>query len=77
MLINRTGGFAGNVTVTPPPAANGIRPKPPDPIATTDTSVVFKLKVGGGVSPGQYPLSFSGQDDSGKTRTATVTLVVQ
>lgn len=75
--INRTGGFTGAVTVTPPPPANGIKPKPPDPITTTDASASFKMKIGGGVSPGQYPLTFTAQDGSGKTRTGTVTLVVQ
>jgi len=75
--IVRTGGFTGNVTITPPPPANGIKAKPPDPIPTTDASVVFKFKVGGGVTPGQYPLTFTAKDDSGRARTGTVTLIVQ
>jgi Domain of unknown function DUF11 len=75
--INRTGGFTGSVTVTPPPAANGIKAKPADPITTTDSTATFKMKIGGGVSPGQYPLTFTAQDATGKTRTGTVTLVVQ
>jgi len=50
--INRIGGFTGNVTVTPPDPLMGIKPKPPAPIATTDTSVTFKLKIKGGAPLG-------------------------
>jgi FG-GAP-like repeat len=39
--INRSPGFTGNVTVTPPESAMGIKPKPNDPKTTTDTSVTF------------------------------------
>jgi uncharacterized delta-60 repeat protein len=77
VLINRNGGFGGNVTVTPPAASMGIKPKPPDPIMTSSSSAVFKMKIGGGVSPGSYDRTFTAADDSGKTRTATVTIVVQ
>jgi virginiamycin B lyase len=75
--INRTGGFTESVTVTPPPKANGIKSKPPDPISTTDSSAVFKMKVAGDVPPGQYPLTFTATDAGNRTRTGTVTLVVQ
>jgi hypothetical protein len=74
--INRTGGFTGNVTVTPAFPGNGVKPKPAADITTTDTSVTFKYKIGGGVA-GQFPLTFTAKDDAGKTRTATVTLIVQ
>jgi hypothetical protein len=75
--ITRTGGFTGNVTVTPPDPAGGIKAKPADRITTTDTSASFKMKIGGGVAPGSYPLVFTGKDDTGRSRTATVTLIVQ
>ena len=75
--INRSAGFAGTVTVTPPPKARGIKPKPADPMPTTGDGVVFKFKIGESVSPVQYPLNFRAKDDSGRTRTGTVTLVVQ
>ena len=75
--INRTGGFTGNVTVTPARPGGGIKPKPADPITTTDSSATFKMKIGGAVAPGPYQLTFTGTDDSGHTRTATVTLNVQ
>lgn len=74
--INRTGGFTGNITVAPGLPGSGIKPKPNASITTTDTAVIFKYKTGAAV-PGQYPITFTGQDDSGKTRTATVTLILQ
>jgi uncharacterized delta-60 repeat protein len=77
VIITRTGGFAGSVTITPPAPGDGIKPKPPDPIATTDSSVTYKLKVGGGATPGQYQLTFTGTDVSGRTRTTVLTLSVQ
>jgi uncharacterized delta-60 repeat protein len=77
VIITRTGGFAGAVTITPPAPGDGIKPKPPDPIATTDSSATFKLKVGGGATPGQHLLIFTGTDASGRTRVTTLTLNVQ
>jgi uncharacterized delta-60 repeat protein len=77
VLINRTGGFSGNVIITPPAANAGIKPKPPDPVTTTSGSANFKLKIGGGVSPGSYTRTFTAIDDLGRTRTATLTIVVQ
>jgi hypothetical protein len=74
--INRIGGFTGNVTVTPPDPFEGINPKPPDPIATTDTSVTFKLKIGG-ARRGRYQETFTAHDDSGRTIAATLTVIVQ
>jgi streptogramin lyase len=75
--INRTGGFGGNVTVTPPDPSGGIRAKPPDPVTTTDTSATFKLKIGGGAASGPHQIVFKGTDDSGRERDVTLTLVVQ
>jgi uncharacterized delta-60 repeat protein len=75
--INRVGGFAGNVTVTPPDPAEGIKPKPADPISTTDSSVTFKMKVGGGAAVGPHQLTFTAKDDTGRLRIGVVTLVVQ
>jgi hypothetical protein len=46
--INRSPGFTGNVTVTPPDPEMGIIPKPSNPITTTGTNVKFKLKIKGG-----------------------------
>jgi hypothetical protein len=75
VLINRTGGFAGNVTLTFPNLPAGVKPKPP--ITTTENSATFKLKVKGGAVPGEYQLTVSGRDDSGRVRGATVALFIQ
>jgi streptogramin lyase len=75
--INRTGGFAGSVTITPPDSAGGIKSKPKDATTTTDSSVSYKLKVGDGATPGPHQFVFKGTDDSGRVRTATITVVVQ
>jgi uncharacterized delta-60 repeat protein len=77
VIINRTGGFSGSVTITPPAPGDGIKPKPPDPMTTTDSGVTFKLKVGTGATPGQHQLTFTGSDASGRTRTTILTLNVQ
>ena len=75
--INRTSGFTGNVTVTPPDPAMGINPKPFDPITTRDTSVTFKLKIKGGAQLGAHQETFTARDESGHTTTATFTVIVQ
>jgi hypothetical protein len=75
--INRSPGFTGNVTVTPPDPAMGIIPKPNDPKTTTGTSVTFKLKIKGSASVGPNTVTFTARDDSGHTSTATLTVIVQ
>jgi uncharacterized protein (DUF2141 family) len=75
--VNRSPGFTGNVTVTPPDPAMGIAPKPADPIGTTGTNVTFKLKIKGGAAPGPHQVTFTGRDDSGHTSSATLTVIVQ
>src|SRR5262249_38206751 len=75
--INRIGGFTGNVTVTPPDPAMHINPKPPAPIATTDTSVTFKLRIKGGAPLRPHQETFTAHDDSGHTIAVTLTVIVQ
>jgi hypothetical protein len=75
--IVRVNGFMGSVTISPPPKGNGIKAKPPEPKTTTESGVVFKFKIGADVAPGLYTLSFTAQDSAGKTRSASVTLIVQ
>jgi hypothetical protein len=75
--INRATGFTGNVTVTPPDPAMGIIPKPPAPITTTATNVVFKLRIKAGAAVGPHPVTFTARDDAGHTSSATLTVVVQ
>ncbi|MFY9607072.1 MAG: VCBS repeat-containing protein, partial [Blastocatellia bacterium] len=75
--ITRIAGFTGNVTVTPPDPAVFIIPKPPDPIATTDTSVTFKLKIKASTPLGPHQVTFTAHDDSGRTIAVTLTVIVQ
>jgi hypothetical protein len=75
--INRTAGFAGNVTlalISPLPA--GVR-LPGFPASTTGSSVSFKIKLKGRAQPGVYPIVLAGKDDSGRERDATLTLHIQ
>src|SRR6185295_15163280 len=75
--INRSPGFTGNVTVTPPDPSMGIVPKQREPITTTDPSVTFKLKIKGSTPPGPHPVTFTARDDAGHTSAATLTVIVQ
>jgi hypothetical protein len=76
VLIDRVAAFAGNVTVNPPANADGIKAKPAGSISTTGGSVVFKMKIGA-TAPGSYRRVFTAQDDSGRTRSGAVTIIVQ
>jgi hypothetical protein len=75
--INRIGEFTGAVTVVPPEPSLGIKPKPLDPITTTDETVTFKLKIGAGATEGPHQLAFTGRDSSGNTSSTTLTVIVQ
>jgi hypothetical protein len=75
--INRAAGFSGNVTITPPDSAQGVKFKPPDPIATTDSSAAFKLKIAATAPTGPQQLVFTGKSDDGQVSTATLTLNIQ
>jgi len=75
VTINRTGGFTGEVTITPAPKGGGIKPKPPDPVTTTDSSVNFKYKITAAADPfSSRMLTFTGRDNAGRERTVTVTI---
>jgi len=75
--INRTGGFAENVTITHSDISalniKGI----PDSISTMDNSMSFKLKVKAGAQTGQQQVTFTGKSDSGLERTTTLGLVIR
>jgi hypothetical protein len=75
--INRTGGFAGNVTVTPPTASIPGVTLSHDPVTTTESSVSFRIRIKSTAQAGTYPLIFAGADDSGQSRSATLTLTIQ
>lgn len=75
--INRIGGFSGDVTLTPPEPAMGIKPKPSSPITTMETNVKLKLKVTTSANRGEHELTFTGTDNSGRVRTATLKVLVE
>lgn len=76
--INRIGGFSGSVTVIPPDAsAIRIKVQPAEPVSSIERNVSFKLKIKGGAPPGAHQLTFTGRDTTGRTRTATMTVLVQ
>ena len=76
--INRTGGFIGNVTVTPPDAFGvGVKVKPAEPLSSTESSVRFKLKIKASAKVGTHQLTFFGRDDNNRTRAVAVTLMIK
>jgi uncharacterized delta-60 repeat protein len=78
LLINRTAGFTGNVTVTPPDASEiGIKVKPGSEFPTIDQSITYKLKIKDGATTGSHQLTFTGRDDSGRRTSATLTITIQ
>jgi uncharacterized delta-60 repeat protein len=73
----RSDGFEGAVNVTPSDTAGvGVRLSQVSgsPKAAEWT---FRARVKGKAQPGSYPITFSGQDDSGRIRITTVTIVVR
>jgi hypothetical protein len=78
LLINREGGFTGSVTVTPPDASTiGVKVKPAGSVDTTRSRVRVKLKIDSSATVGAHQMTFTGRDDQGRVRTATVTLIIQ
>ncbi|MCC6743479.1 MAG: hypothetical protein IT175_06425 [Acidobacteria bacterium] len=77
VTIDRIAGFAGSVTVTAPDTKPFRIKLKPASLTTTGDSAVFAFKIKKTAVPGTYALTFSGVDSEGRTRTTTVTLVVQ
>jgi len=78
VLINRTGGFSGDIVITPPDAsADGIKVKPGSPQSVSGGAVTFKLKIKPSAAVGHTVLTFTGTDASGHASTATLTVIVQ
>jgi hypothetical protein len=74
--IERLGGFAGRVTVTSPATVPGIK-LPKKPISTTGDAANLKIKVKANAPTGPQQFTFTARDESGRTRTATLTLTVE
>jgi uncharacterized delta-60 repeat protein len=78
VLVNRTGGFAGKVKVTAPASfPTGIALKGSPSVSTKGATVAFKIKIAASATPGSDQLTFTGTDKTGRSRTGTLTLVVQ
>ncbi len=76
--IVRTGGFTGNIVVSPPitkPLKIKLTPSTPQP--APQTSVSFSFKVKNTAPSGTQQLVFSASDGSGKIRTATLNFTIQ
>ncbi|MEW6736371.1 MAG: SBBP repeat-containing protein [Acidobacteriota bacterium] len=78
--INRIGGFAGNIKVAPPNTKSTKKLKlkiTPRTGSTTGASVAFTIKAKQKSPVGTQQLVFTGQDESGRVRSNTVTVVIQ
>lgn len=75
--IERTGGFTGNVTVVAPDTKQIKAKLTPPSQSTNGATASFNIKVKTKASLGSQSLVFTGKDDSGRIRTATLTLVIQ
>jgi len=77
--VARAGGFAGTVTIGAPsnlPRGIIVGLDPSTPVS--GDSLAFKVKVKGSAVSGNYPLVFTGMDDTGHlSHTVTLTLNVQ
>jgi hypothetical protein len=80
ITVNRSGGFTGAVTVTPPAKADGVRPKPgtSTKLPGTSTSYTLNIKITSSAVPGTYQFTFSatGAGLTG-TRTANLSVTVE
>jgi hypothetical protein len=78
--ITRSGGFTGKVTVTAPPNADGVKPKPggSQTLTGSTTSYSANIKITGAAVPGTYGFTFTatGTGLTG-TRTANLSVTVQ
>jgi len=78
--ITRTDGFTGNVTITPPAKANGVKPKPSTPVNLSGSTTSFSLnmKITSTAVAGTYQMTFTGTGSGlTGTRTATLNVTVQ
>lgn len=75
--IMRNNGFSGEVTVSAPDVLPAKVKISPASITTLDMAATFKVKVKGTAKAGSYQLAFSGRDDTGRSTSVTVTLVIQ
>jgi len=76
VFVGKTGGFNGNVTVSP---VNGAAIKlkiKPASVATSCLSASFTIKVKASAPIGLHTLTFSGTDDKGNVQSASIVIDV-
>ncbi|HQR40412.1 MAG TPA: delta-60 repeat domain-containing protein [Blastocatellia bacterium] len=75
--VDRIANFDGEVTVTAPDTKPIKVKLTPASASTTGASVTFNYKIKKKAALGSYQLTFTGMDGTGRTRSATLTLIVQ
>jgi uncharacterized delta-60 repeat protein len=75
--IARVGGFTGNVIVSVSDTSAFDIIVTPNPASTSESNIKFKLKIKGSTPVGTHDVTFTGKDDSGRERSATLGLIVQ
>ncbi|HUK88898.1 MAG TPA: BACON domain-containing protein, partial [Blastocatellia bacterium] len=76
--IERSGGFTGPVTITPPAKSNGIKPKPntSKKLKNPNSSYSLNMKITSTAVPGTYQFTFTGTNSTLGTRTAILSVTV-
>ena len=77
VTVNRTEGFAGEVTITTPDAERLTIVLTPTSASTSGDPIKFRLKIKGSTPTGKHQLVFIGEDALGRVRTSTLTLEIQ
>lgn len=75
--VNRTEGFAGDVTITAPDAEPLTIVMTPESASTSGDLIKFRLKIKGSTPTGTHQIVFIGRDAQGRERRATLTLQIQ
>ena len=77
LSIDRTGGFTGDIVVTAPDTSAIKVRLDPNSQTVSGATAVFNFKVKRKAPGGPQLLVFSGKDQSGRERTATLTMTIQ
>jgi uncharacterized delta-60 repeat protein len=75
--VNRTEGFAGDVTITAPDAEPLTIVMTPESALVSGEVIKFRLKIKGSTPTGTHRIVFIGRDALGRERSATLTLEIE
>ena len=75
--VNRTGGFAGDVTITAPDAARLTIVITPESASVSGDVIKFRLKAKGSTPTGRHQIVFIGRDSRGRERSSALTLEIR